>query len=400
MDLRELTIRDMVHELTGGRPFIFVVMAFDKRWELYDRVKRLVNKEFGIACIRADELKSSGYDLLAKIHFLILRSEVVVAEISEHTANVFYEIGYAVAMNKPPLLLVERNNDADVPADLRGLETLDYTTDRNGLRSLDLDLVDHLRSRMNSQLPLLRDMLEAPIPQPNYIVASPRHTKERPGNVSATNYDRRTYGDNIGIIGLISAFGAIRGEFGGVELISAQASPPDLLSSPLNLYLIGSHRVNPPAERLLADLQKRGDLRWLFEPASGHAGATSEPPLSLYRSSSGDRDELVGEFEVEGEEITWTKDYGIIIRGPHPNPEHRGRLAMIMAGAHSLGTGAACLAATRSTLIQRIRSSLPEGVLEEKNSAFWVLVKGTVSKQDDYLLDPEHVTIEDAGGYG
>jgi len=394
MDLRELTIRDMVHELTGGRPFIFVVMAFDKRWDLYERIKRVAETQLGVSCIRADDLKSSGYDLLAKIHFLIMRSEVVVAEISEHTANVFYEIGYAVAVSKPPLLLVERGTE--VPWDLRGLETLQYATDKQGVQSLELELAGHLRSRMNSQLPLLRDMLEAPIPQPNYIVASPRHTKERSCIAKAAKYDRRTYGDNLGILGLIAAFGAMKGEFSGVELISAQGSPPDLLSSPLNLYLIGSHRVNPPAKQLLADLQRSGDALWAFNPASCSAEAMPEPPLSLYRAEH----EVVGDFEVEGEEVIWTKDYGIIVRGPHPDPKHRGRLAMVMAGAHSLGTGAACLAATRSALIQKIRSSLPKGVLEDKDSAFWVLVRGRVSKEDDYLLAPEHVTIEDAGVYG
>jgi len=396
MDLRELTIRDMVHELTGGRPFIFVVMAFDKRWDLYERIKRVAETQLGVSCIRADDLKSSGYDLLAKIHFLIMRSEVVVAEISEHTANVFYEIGYAVAVSKPPLLLVERGTE--VPWDLRGLETLQYATDKQGVQSLELELAGHLRSRMNSQLPLLRDMLEAPIPQPNYIVASPRHTKERSCIAKAAKYDRRTYGDNLGILGLIAAFGAMKGEFSGVELISAQGSPPDLLSSPLNLYLIGSHRVNPPAEQLLADLQRRGDPLWSFGTASYSAEATAEPPLSLYHVSGGARRELLGEFEVEGGDAIWTKDYGIVVRGRHP--EHRGRLAMVMAGAHSLGTGAACLAATRSAKIQEIRAHLPKGVLEDKDSAFWVLVKGTVSRDDDYLLDPEHVTIEDAGVYG
>jgi len=397
MPTRQLTISDMVQELTGGRPFIFVVMAFDKRWDLYERIKRVAEAQLGVSCIRADDLKSSGYDLLAKIHFLIVRSEVVVAEISEQTANVFYEIGYAVAVNKPPLLLVE--SGTDVPWDLRGLETLQYAVNRQGLQLLELELADHLRSRMNSQLPLLRDMLEAPIPQPSYIVASPRHTKDRPGTASVTSYDSRTYGDNIGIVGLISAFGAMRGEFGGVELISAQASPPDLLSSPLNLYLIGSQRVNPPAQRLLSELQTRGDTRWSFEPAAGFAAPSPEPPLSLYRTFAGRRNELTGEFEVEGEDITWTKDYGVIVRGPHPNREHRGRLAMLMAGAHSLGTGAACLAATRSTLIQRVRNALPHGAMEDKESTFWVLVKGRVSREDGYLLDPEHVTVEEAGVY-
>ncbi len=70
-----------------------------------------------------------------------------------------------------------------------------------------------------------------------------------------------------------------------------------------------------------------------------------------------------------------------------------------MAGAHSLGTGAACLAATRSALIQKVRGALPEGVLEDKGSTFWALVKGSTSREKHYLLDAENVTIEEAGVY-
>jgi len=45
-------------------------------------------------------------------------------------------------------------------------------------------------------------------------------------------------------------------------------------------------------------------------------------------------------------------DYGLIIRGPHPRRD--GRIAMVLAGTRSLGTGAACLAATRLSLIENI----------------------------------------------
>ncbi len=92
----------------------------------------------------------------------------------------------------------------------------------------------------------------------------------------------------------------------------------------------------------------------------------------------------------------WTQDYGIIVRGPHPR--HPDRLALIIAGAHSLGTGAASLAATRSVMIQKIKGKLPEKVLEDKKRAFWVLVKGTTSGKD-LLLDEEGVSIEEAGVY-
>ncbi len=62
---------------------------------------------------------------------------------------------------------------------------------------------------------------------------------------------------------------------------------------------------------------------------------------------------------------------------------------MIAAGAHSLGTGAACLAMTRSSLIQQIRDALPSPVaLSEKGKLLWVLVRGRVDP-DDHVSEQE-----------
>jgi len=69
-----------------------------------------------------------------------------------------------------------------------------------------------------------------------------------------------------------------------------------------------------------------------------------------------------------------------------------------MAGAHSLGTGAACLAAARSTLINQLREKLRTWVLEDKRRTFWALVKGDANPED-YLLDEEKVTIIEVGVY-
>ncbi len=173
MDQRGLGIRDMVQHLTGGRPFIFMIMAYDDRWELFKRISQIVAKHFDLACIRADHVKGAGYDLLAKIHLLISRSELVIADISKPSPNVYYEIGYAVGARKQPLLLVQKGTE--IPTDLKGLEVVEYRYDRDGKKAFEKELVDHLRLRLSSELPLLRDMLESPVSQPAYIVSSPKY---------------------------------------------------------------------------------------------------------------------------------------------------------------------------------------------------------------------------------
>lgn len=118
--------------------------------------------------------------------------------------------------------------------------------------------------------------------------------------------------------------------------------------------------------------------------------------MVLYRHQNGKKivqESTLGEFE--GREI-WKKDFGLIIRAPHPL--HPDRLVLIMAGAHSLGTGAACIAATSSRFIREIQKHLPEKVLADKKQTFWVLVKGEASERDG-LLDQEGVHICEAGVY-
>ena len=87
---------------------------------------------------------------------------------------------------------------------------------------------------------------------------------------------------------------------------------------------------------------------------------------------------------------TWMEDYGLVLRGPVPG--HPGRIMMVLAGAHALGTGAACLAATRPDKIREIRAMLPKNAMEDKGQLIWALVKGTAAA-GDYHLDGESVEV-------
>jgi hypothetical protein len=367
----------------------------EKKEKLYELISQIAADRFNVACIRADKVTSSGYDLLAKIHELISRAELVIAEISELSPNVFYEVGYAVGVQKPPMLLIERGHE--VPTDLKGLEVVEYENTMGGIDTFQADFFEHLRSRMNSDLAVLRDMLEPPAPQPSIIVASPKYPGKH-SRILGQVWDRRTFGDHLGILGLISAFGTMRGDSRGIDLISAQHSPPDLLKLDANLYLIGSRKVNPRAREALDRIQEGKEPQWSFGPYPDGTPPKGDWTVALYKIAGGKRALVRGKAERlgPGREWVWTTDYGIIVRGPHP--EHPGRSILVMAGSHSLGTGAACLAATRSSLIHEIRRKLPPGVLENKSVAFWALVKGSVNRKG-FLLDDSGVSIVEASVY-
>ncbi len=393
-------IGQIVQELTGGKPYVFTIMSYRKGFDSYERRKRIIEEEFGLACLRADDVRVSGHDLLAKIHLLIERAELVVAEISkcgpnEFSPNVFYEVGYAVAKQKAMLVLAEENTE--IPTDLKGLELIEYGGSRKAMDVFYDEFRHHLRTRLGARIALLRDMLEADESMPAYILASPKY----PGadsRIRGQVYDRRTFGDNLGVVGLLSAFGSILGESSQVELVSAQYSAPNLLDEDINLYVIGSKKVNPLAGQLLSSVQKDSEMGWYLGrlPAEEEIG---DYKVHLYQCLNGKVDKMDEHSERRGPDkgIVHTVDHGVIVRAPHPKFGPK-RLVFIMAGAHSLGTGAACLAATRSRLIQQISDMLPEGEdLADKTRSIWVLVRGEAD--DDGMLSESGVTILEAGVY-
>ena len=374
-----------IREKTQGRPHVFVLMPYGKRKNFYKAMKERVERDVGLACLRADDVPAAGHDLLGKIHLLIERAEIIIADITDANPNVFYEVGYSTALKKPMVLLVEATQT--VPTDLRGLEVIRHEVGDDE-KTLS-ELVEQLKLRLTSRLALLRDMLQGDNPTPAYVVAAPKH---RPSSVGTSI--RHTFGDNLGILGLISAFGSLMGENSGVELLSAEHFSQTFLDDEANIYLIGSKQVNPASGLMLTRLQRERGPNW-------HIGA--EDPSQevevyeevLWRHYAGSRMSFSPEKrEVAGQTIC-VKDRGIVVRGPHP--AHPDRVAIVLAGPTTLGTGAACLAATRSVLLSAIQARLGKH-FGDKSKTIWVLVEGEVENTSG-VLQVDRVKVLDAGAY-
>jgi hypothetical protein len=159
-------------------------------------------------------------------------------------------------------------------------------------------------------------------------------------------------------------------------------------SQDANLFLIGSPKVNKFTATFLELMQGDHAPNWRFPPCPG------EEPVGDYEV------QLLGEpdssnFKSHCREVSvagMRKDYGLIVRGPHPFHPHR--MVTIMAGPHSLGTGAACLAATKPKLVCEISERLA-GVIDltTRDRTFWVLVE---AETDDHL-DVANVHLHSAG---
>jgi hypothetical protein len=125
------------------KPKIFVVMQFSKDYnELFEDVIKPVSESAGYECIRADEFYTST-PILKDIIESIRESTAIIAEITPDNPNVFYEIGYSHAINKPTILLCDKKRDK-LPFDLSSFRTLFYENSIAGKRKVENSLKKYL----------------------------------------------------------------------------------------------------------------------------------------------------------------------------------------------------------------------------------------------------------------
>lgn len=111
----------------SGRQFLdtcFVMMPFGQWMDAYYReIYVPAIREAGLEPVRADELFSTG-SVIEQIWEQISRAKVLLADLTDKNANVFYELGLAHAANKPVVFTTGRLDD--VPFDLRHLRVAVY----------------------------------------------------------------------------------------------------------------------------------------------------------------------------------------------------------------------------------------------------------------------------------
>jgi hypothetical protein len=102
----------------------------------------------GLHAIRADSTYLPGL-IIADLKKQIAESRLVIAEITPMNANVYYEVGYADALNKPLILIADRK-DGTKPFDVQAYRTIFYENSIGGKKKVEADLKAHLQGIMNS----------------------------------------------------------------------------------------------------------------------------------------------------------------------------------------------------------------------------------------------------------
>ena len=123
----------------------FVMMPFGSWFDTYYQdIYAPAIRDAGFEPVRADELFSTG-SVVEQIWEQIEKSAVLLADLTDKNANVFYELGLAHAARKPVVFTSRRVED--IPFDLRHLRVIVYETQEpNWSSKLQAAITDYLKN--------------------------------------------------------------------------------------------------------------------------------------------------------------------------------------------------------------------------------------------------------------
>lgn len=127
----------------------FVVMQFSSPYnELYEEVIKPICDEYKLSVLRADETYGPGL-IVADITKEISESRIVIAEVSPVNSNVYYEVGYAHALNKPTILIAEKS--IKLPFDISPFRTLFYENSIAGKKKVEEGFRKHIAAVLSDR---------------------------------------------------------------------------------------------------------------------------------------------------------------------------------------------------------------------------------------------------------
>ncbi|HET9710796.1 MAG TPA: hypothetical protein VFP64_02905 [Pyrinomonadaceae bacterium] len=141
---------------TGKQDTCFIIMPFGDWFDTYyESIYLPAIEATGLTPRRADNLYRPSA-IINDIWALTNEAKLILADLSEKNANVFYELGMAHALAKPAILVTESMED--VPFDLRSLRVIVYEKNRpdwgDALREkIQLAIKEVLASPLDAVLP-------------------------------------------------------------------------------------------------------------------------------------------------------------------------------------------------------------------------------------------------------
>jgi len=356
----------------------FVMMPFaDTFKEVMEGAIRPAITSCNLQCVRVDE-NLHPIEIPEDIRTGIDESCICIADLTGLNRNVVYEVALAHAKNKP-VILITQDQPETLPFDLRNFRVFTYLPTPKGIAALRNTLAESLSAVIGAPESPTRYLEEMLVPpsikmrnEPFVLGANPCLSGRARGmRGCGFNRFRHTSSDQVGIRGVIQAFGFIF----GLERLPEFLDPRDYTDDTVrehaaNLYCIGSPKVNKWSGMLLDAFNRKWSpsLEFKADPASTDL---LDIRVMLYLNGHPYTPPNFGNRDTD----PFVRDFGVLLRGPHPF--HPNSLMTIMAGRSSLGTEAVCRAATNPLHIATIKERLQRDHhidLSDHTQAFYAIV--------------------------
>lgn len=133
-------------QISEKKPTVFAIMKFEHDFDtLYEEVIKTQCDRLGFKATRADEVYTSS-SIIQDIVREISSAAIIIADITMDNPNVFYELGYAHALQKPTILLADIGKRDRLPFDISGYRTIFYSNTIGGKKEVEKKLEKFIKN--------------------------------------------------------------------------------------------------------------------------------------------------------------------------------------------------------------------------------------------------------------
>jgi len=140
-----------------GTCFVIMGIGHDPRLDdVYDLGIRAVAEKLGYECVRSDKVEHN-LKITDRVVYTIANSTFIIADLTGERPNCYYEVGYAHALRKDVILLVEK--DTPIHFDLKDYNFIIYERIEDLKEKLEERIVATVRQPSSDNLVLIRDAI-------------------------------------------------------------------------------------------------------------------------------------------------------------------------------------------------------------------------------------------------
>lgn len=156
-------IKEKVGKATKSKKlFVFVLMPFLNEFDhIYVGIEETC-EQLEIQCSRVDKQPYYG-QIIDRIQKQIKEADIIIADMTGQNPNVFYETGFAHALNKDVIHLTQ--NSSDIPFDVMHIPHIVYKGSVDLLKN-DLKVwlnfrLEHPRGNLTRYMKIINDLVQA-----------------------------------------------------------------------------------------------------------------------------------------------------------------------------------------------------------------------------------------------